>query len=182
MARIADCQQQVYWLEQDCLKRNASIKKRFLLVRQLRLFLESDGFICCGGRIHNAPISELAKFPYLLPAKHPFTKLIVCDIHLKLCHCGLGSTVTALRQTYWVPTARQFVKYILHHSTICRCHSGKPYKPPDPPPLPKSRVQDVRPFTVTGVDFTGALYVKRGSEKIKAYVCLFTCATSRAVI
>ena len=44
------------------------------------------------------------------------------------------------------------------------------------------QVQDVRPFTVTGVDFTGSLYVKRGSEKVKAYVCLFTCATSRAVI
>jgi len=42
-------------------------------------------------------------------------------------------------------------------------------------------LQDVRPFTVTGVDFTGALYVKRGNEEVKAYVCLFTCATSRAV-
>jgi len=64
---------------------------------------------------------------------------------------------------------------------MCRHHSGKPYKPPDPAPLPKSRLQDVRPFTVTGVDFTGALYVKRGSEEAKVYVCLFTCATSKAI-
>ena len=167
------CQQEVYWQELNSLKCSTSQKKKPLLIRQLRLFLDSDGFICCGGRIHNAPISELARFPYLLPAKHPLTKLIITELHIKLCHCGLGSTVTALRQIYWVPTARQTVKSTLRQCTICRRHSGKPYKPPDPAPLPKARLQDVRPFTVTGVDFTGALYVKRGNEEVKAYVCLF---------
>jgi len=38
------------------------------LVRQLRLFLDHDKLIHCGGRIHNAPASELAKFPFLLPS------------------------------------------------------------------------------------------------------------------
>ena len=58
---------------------------------------------------------------------------------------------------------------------------GMPYAAPDPPPLPKMRVQDMQPFTVTGVDFTGALHVrsKMGDEKV--YICLFTCATTRAV-
>ena len=53
---------------------------------------------------------------------------------------------------------------------------------PDPPPLPKARVQDSAPFTVTGVDFTGALHIKQttGSD-MKAYICLFTCAATRAV-
>ena len=37
------------------------------------------------------------------------------------------------------------------------------------------------PFSITGVDFTGALYVKQNSEEIKVYLCLFTCATTRAV-
>ena len=36
---------------------------RLPLVRQLRLFLDHDGLLRCGGRIHNAPLSELAKFP-----------------------------------------------------------------------------------------------------------------------
>ena len=31
------------------------------------------------------------------------------------------------------------------------------------------------------MDFTGALYVKQNNEEVKVYVCLFTCATSRAV-
>ena len=42
-------------------------------------------------------------------------------------------------------------------------------------------MQDVRPFSVTGVDFTGALYVHHGGEETKVYICLFTCATSRAI-
>jgi hypothetical protein len=52
---------------------------------------------------------------------------------------------------------------------------------PDPPPLPFYRMTDSHPFTVTGLDFTGAIYVKtpRGQEKV--YICLFTCANTRAV-
>lgn len=40
---------------------------------------------------------------------------------------------------------------------------------------------DSHPFTVTGVDFSGAIFVKtpRGQEKV--YICLFTCANTRAV-
>jgi transposase InsO family protein len=64
----------------------------------------------------------------------------------------------------------------------CNRVIGKPYRVPDPPPLPKVRVEEAPPFSVTGVDFTGALYVKNatGSET-KCYICLFTCAATRAV-
>jgi len=34
---------------------------------------------------------------------------------------------------------------------------------------------------VTGVDFTGALYVRQNSEETKAYICLFMCVTTRAI-
>jgi len=42
-------------------------------------------------------------------------------------------------------------------------------------------MQEVRPFSVTGADFTGALYVYNRSKEIKVYICLFMCATSRAI-
>ena len=107
--------------------------------------------------------------------------IIVYAIHIKLYHSGVNNTITTLRQAYWIPTIRQCVKGLLHRCTTCRKHIGKSYAPPDPAPLPKSRTQDARPFTFTGVDFTGALYVRSGSEEVKVYVCLFTCVTSRAV-
>ena len=58
---------------------------------------------------------------------------------------------------------------------------GKPYRAPDPPPLPKMRVNESKPFEVTGVNFTGALYVKELSREKKVYICLFTCACTRGV-
>ncbi|XP_071123866.1 uncharacterized protein [Mytilus edulis] len=57
-----------------------------------------------------------------------------------------------------------------------------PYSAPDPPPLPKDRVNYDYPFSVTGVDFTGALYTKgKHNELSKTYICLFTCAATRAI-
>ena len=64
---------------------------------------------------------------------------------------------------------------------MCKRVCGKPYSTPDPPPLPKSRTQLAPPFTVTGVDFTGALYVRTKTGEEKAYICLFTCANTRAI-
>jgi len=61
---------------------------RVLLVRQLRLFLDSRGFVRCCGRIHNAPLNEVTRFPYLLPSKHPLSQLIIIDIHVSLYHSG----------------------------------------------------------------------------------------------
>ena len=43
------------------------------------------------------------------------------------------------------------------------------------------RMHDVVPFTVTGIDFTGALYIQMNGVESKVYICLFTCATTRAV-
>ena len=178
---IKNSQHQVYAAELSNLSSQPSSSQRIMLVRQLRLFIDSDGLLRCGGRIHNAPLTQLAKFPYLLPPKHPFTALVVHATHVKLYHSGIGSTVTALRQSYWIPSARQYVKSLLRRCVVCKKHSGKPYTAPDPAPLPKMRMQDARPFSVTGVDFTGALYVHHGGQEIKVYVCLFTCATSRAI-
>ena len=62
----------------------------------------------------------------------------------------------------------------------CRKLAGQPYTAPDPPPLVKARVQHSMPFEVTGIDFTGALYV-RGEQEHKVYICLFTCAVTHAV-
>ena len=121
------------------------------------------------------------KFPYLLPAKHLFTRIIVYAVHEKYLHAGVTSTLTAIRQSYWIPDARQSIRKLLRHCVICRKTEGKPYQTPDPPPLVKCRVQETQPFEVTGVDFTGTLYVRDIGKEGKVYVCLFTCAVTRAV-
>ena len=65
---------------------------------------------------------------------------IIQNIHIKQYHAGISCTITAIRQKYWIPAARQSIKKIIRQCVVCRKHSGAPYQAPDPPPLPKSRV------------------------------------------
>jgi len=158
-----------------------SQSQRLSLVRQLRLFLDNNTLLRCGGRIHNAPLSELTKFPYLLPSRHHFTNLVILQAHTQLYHSGVNATLTLIRQRYWIPSGRQRVRSLISKCVICKRVAGKPYAAPDPPPLVKDRVSASHPFEVTGVDFTGALYVRSSAGEHKVYICLFTCAVSRAI-
>ena len=47
--------------------------------------------------------------------------------------------------------------------------------------LPKFRVSEARPLERVGVDFAGPLYVKKSRVEVKVFICLFTCAVSRAI-
>ncbi|XP_052268588.1 uncharacterized protein LOC127869969 [Dreissena polymorpha] len=176
---LRHCQATEYNDEKISLK---SRMCRITLVKQLRLFIDSDDIIRCCGRINKAPLSEMTKFPILLPKKHHITRLIVRDAHITHLHSGVNATVTHIRQKYWIPAIRQCVQTVVRKCVTCRRVVGEAFRVPEPPPLPKMRVEDTPPFTVTGVDFTGALYVKQttGSET-KAYICLITCAITRAV-
>ena len=131
---IRDTRQTVYGTEIANLKQKATQPKtnRNMLVRQLRLFLDAKGHLRCGKRIHNVPLSEATRFPYLLPSKHPLSSLIVIYIHITLCHSGTGATLTALRQSYWIPAAWQFVKSLLRNCVIRRKVSVNPYPAPVP--------------------------------------------------
>ncbi|XP_065902524.1 uncharacterized protein [Dysidea avara] len=155
--------------------------KRIPIIRQLRLFLDEFGYLRCGGRIHNAPVSSDTKFPYLMPKSHLLTRLIVYAVHQEQLHTGVSNTVAALRQQYWIPSGRQLVKRLLRKCVVCLKVLGKSYPIPESPPLPQSRTKEGRPFEITGVDFTGALHVKNSGCDSKVYICLFTCGLSRAI-
>ena len=47
--------------------------------------------------------------------------------------------------------------------------------------LPSFRITKDQPFTFTGVDFAGPLFVKGNSEIRKTFVSVYRCAVSRAV-
>lgn len=177
---VKQYQEEIYYREITNVN-NPSSTKRFPLIHQLRLFLDADHLLHCGGRIHNAPLSKMTKFPLLIPPKHQLTSLIIHSVHLQLFHAGTNATLTAIRQKFWIPTARQQIKSQLCHCVISRKHSGKPYQIPYPPPLPQIQPCASIPFTITGIDFTGALYVCNNHVEEKVYICLFTCATSRAI-
>ena len=49
------------------------------------------------------------------------------------------------------------------------------------PPLPTKRVSQSSPFSHSGVDYFGPLFVKSRYENKKVWVCLYTCLVTRAV-
>lgn len=48
-------------------------------------------------------------------------------------------------------------------------------------PLPKERVTMSKPFTYTGVDYLGPIYIRTEGEMEKRWACLYTCLAVRAV-
>ena len=150
--------------------------------KQFELFLDKQGVWRCGGRIANANIPYSTKYPIFLHKDHPLTKLFVLSAHQRVFHNGVKETLTELRSRFWILKGRSVVKQILHHCSICRRFEGKSYHAPPPPPLPSYRVQEAPPFTVTGVDFAGPLYIRGpNGAQTKVWICLYTCCVVRAV-
>ena len=150
---------------------------------QFDLFLDNKGLWRCGGRLSNATLPYSTKHPVLLPRKHPITSLIVWDSHKRVQHNGVKETLTEIRTKYWIIRARSLVRSIINRCVVCRRFEGAAYRGPPPPPLPTFRVQEESPFTYTGVDFAGPLYVRTtgSSAANKAWISLFTCCVVRAV-
>jgi transposase InsO family protein len=58
---------------------------------------------------------------------------------------------------------------------------GVHYPPSPNALLPSDRVNECRPFSVIGLDYTGYFKVKENNATSKVYIALFSCAVSRAV-
>jgi len=93
---IYACQHTSFPKEIHHLQTNSG--KQISIVRKLHLFLDKFGYLCCGGRLHNALVSSDTKFPYLMPKNHPLTRLLVYMVHQDQLHAGVSNTVAALRQ------------------------------------------------------------------------------------
>ena len=156
-------------------------KTRHNLVSQLGLVVDEEGLIRCVGRLGAAHMTEGARQPILLPKRNHVTDLLIESLHRKSFHVGVSQTLSLIRQKYWIPQGRSEVKRILRKCTVCKKYEGGPYKMPLMPPLPKKRVNESAPFTYTGVDYFGPIYVKAENGSKKVWVCLYTCLVVRAI-
>lgn len=150
-------------------------------VKQFGLYKDGRGVLRCDGRLNNADLPTTSKNPILLPSKNDFISLLIKDVHAKVKHNGVRDTLTTLRENYWVLRGRKATKKIVKECVICRKFEGVPFKPQSISDLPDMHVSDAPPFTYTGVDFAGPLYIttpedQQSAEKIseKVYICLFT--------
>ena len=146
---------------------------------QLGLFLDDKGLIRCRGRLSNAELPYSANYPALLPRSHPITTLIIQRCHEAVGHNGVKETLVHLRSQYWIIKGRQTAKSHIFKCVVCRRYEGHLYPSES---VPGFGVKGDFPFSFIGIDFAGPLFVKnRKSNMRKVYICLFTCATSRAI-
>lgn len=146
---IRAVQQEAFSQEIYCLKTNKPLKKNSKIIA-FSAFLDSNGLLRVGGRLHHTKISEEAKHPIILPAKHKVTSLIFKAEHVKLHHCGVEQLLYAVRQRYWPLSGRREARKITRSCMNCfrlrtrdtQVKMGN---------LPASRVEGfTRPFTRDG--------------------------------
>ncbi|KRX13086.1 Pol polyprotein, partial [Trichinella nelsoni] len=154
-------------------------------VRVFEPFLDQDGLLRMGGRLRRSTLPPESKHPIILPNNHPVTELLIKDHHVRQMQPGVNQTLVTIRTKFWIIRARNAVKKIIRSCPVCRRVDAQPYRL-RMGDLPADRVTETQPFIHTGVDFAGPLFIRpdvqgRNVRVNKAYVCIFTCMTTRAV-
>ena len=170
-------QQRAFPDEWSALERGKPVSRSSRL-HSLDPFIADDSLLRVKGRLELSDLMYEEKHPVLLPKGH-LAELLVREQHIVLKHAGVDTMVTALRGEYWILGVRCIAKRVKRGCPACLQQDSRPCNE-EAAPLPGCRVTQAPPFTVTGVDFAGPLFSVDFPRK-KFYVCLFTCAVTRAV-
>ncbi|KAK6017806.1 Pao retrotransposon peptidase, partial [Ostertagia ostertagi] len=149
--------------------------------QHLNVLNDSEGILRCYGRLQNSHLPFQTINPILLPSDHEYTRLIILDVHQRLGHQGVNSTLANLRLKYWIPTGRRIVRKVLKSCSTCKKWNARAYRYPNSPSLPNSRTTPSRVFENIGVDLAGPFLVRDQDNHQKRWVCLFTCMSTRAI-
>ena len=151
------------------------------MIKDLNLHLINN-VIRAQGRLIHSELPVDAQTPLFIPNHSRLVDLIVQHIHNTHFHCGVSHTLSVFRLSFWSPKIRTRVKSLLLRRVTCRRQRAKPIAKPPLPPLPAERVQWQRSLATVGVDHTGHFYDRDAQgQRIKLYICLFVCATTRAI-
>ena len=150
------------------------------LCLNLHLTLDSEGIIRIKTSLGNCPNLQYdQKFPILLPAKSPFTRLIISYNHISSGHMSINYTRAKIRNMFWIPKDSPAIKTVLNKCQVCREQRGQRYHVPDSPDLPNYRFDVVNPWKVTYLDMTGHYYIKdKDGNAEKVYFIVFVCAAT----
>ena len=164
--------------EQATRKRSLRGKSQ---LQKLNPFLDKNGILRVGGRIQNSQVSDMVKFPVVLPRKGHVTQLVICHFHHKTKHQGRGITTQAIRSNgFWIIGCSSAVASQIACCVECR-RLRSPTQDQKMADLPEDRLEPAPPFTYCAVDLFGPWYIKEGRKELKRYGVLFTCLACRAV-
>jgi len=177
------CEQAKYYSNEIFFLTNPEKKNVPNLVKNLNLFLDSNGLVRTRGRLTRClSVSEEVNNPILLPRESYLTTLIIEDVHRECKHLGVGTTLISVRKRgYWVPKGRVVVKTVLASCVVCKKINNHSFKYPKPNDYVFDKVNFVNAYQHVGIDYTGHVYVKLGDKLSKMFLLVFTCLNVRAV-
>ena len=181
---LKEMQKEAFSHELSYLNDPSSVESVPVLVKNLDLFLDGRGIIRSRGRIGKARMFDFEVVnPILLAKNHALTTLVIEFYHKRSKHLGVQTTMNTVRlNVFWIPKMRQCIKNVLNNCITCKKLNNLSYHYPKMTNLPKHRVNFIKPYMHTGVDFTGHLFVKNEfGENSKMYLLIFTCLNVRAV-
>jgi hypothetical protein len=143
--------------------------------------MADDGVVRMQSRLQNAMSAFETKNPAILPKDHHLTMLIVKHYHEKYLHHGQECVLNALRQRFWIPSARTVVKRVKKRCQHCKNKAAQPQLP-IMGQLPSARVlRSCKPFMGSGVDLFGPIQITVNRHHEKRWGVLFVCMATRAI-
>ena len=160
-----------------------STMKRSSLYR-LDPFIDEDGILRVGGRLHHANQSFDEKHPAILPKGSHLAKMAIDHNHESVHHQGRQITHGKFRKAgIWIVGASRMISKRLNQCVVCRRFRGN-FVSQHMADVPKDRLETPAPFTNVGFDVFGPWSVQRlrgGVVNCKRWGLIFTCLNCRAV-
>ncbi|XP_065204029.1 uncharacterized protein LOC135834119 [Planococcus citri] len=178
-------QHETYPKEFDKLIAKRPLPSRSRLT-SLSPFLEK-GLIRVGGRIECADLPYYQRHPVIIPANHRFTHLLIRDCHRRFAHAGPQFITAYLRRRYWlIGNLNSQIQQVIRTCAKCARFRRNAHHNPPMADLPADRVRPSPPFSIVGVDYAGPFNRKpeirsRSTTRLKSYVAVFVCFSTRAV-
>ncbi|KAG1713967.1 RNA-directed DNA polymerase from mobile element jockey [Nymphon striatum] len=165
---------EILQLADHVILRQAQISIDPTKLKSLDLILENELYRV-GGRISKT----------YLPSKQIYVpdgavaKLLVLQAHQLMGHMGVNSTLSELRQRYWI--SRSIVKSVVYNCSKCKILKGTT-STQKMSNIPEERLgYQQSAFYYTGLDIFGPFMITRKRSSCKAWGLLLTCMTTRAI-
>ncbi|XP_055614898.1 uncharacterized protein LOC129761208 [Toxorhynchites rutilus septentrionalis] len=180
---LVKCAQQEQFADElKTLKTNNMVSLKSS-IKLLHPFLDENGIIRVGGRLQRSNETYITKHPMIIPNNHPPSRLIAVYFHALCLHSGPRMTLATIRREFWPINGTKLANNVCRKCPKCFRISQTPITQPVGQ-LPKTRTIPSRPFSITGVDYCGPIYLKpthRRAASRKAYIAVFVCFSTKAV-
>ena len=170
-------QQEVNQAEYERMKGDLPLPNTSAILKLDPCYDKRDHLLWAGGRLQHSDLPEGTKHRIILPHGHAVVEKIIQSVHKELLHAGPESTLSVLHQEIWLTKGRHEIKRNLGKCLVCQHQRVGPCSQ-KMAPLPSERVSLSPVFTHVGIDFAGPLFVRGSASSVKAYICIFTCASS----